>query len=389
VVRSWLLVVALTALVWAQAAFEISFVRVTANKVVAGEPVEILVTMTGPAPRAGQLPVVSSRPDVCQAYPAPFNAGESLIRVVVPTRSVEKDTQVTLSIGVYGNMRDIQVTVEPEAAAVTQLLMPPRMISGDRGVVTVVLDRPGRRPTRLTLVGNENVTIGSLTIPANVRQFEAPFATKVLRQGGKATLTYRGARPVVGETQLLPPVEVASVQFESAQVEGGQTLQGTVTLTGPAAAPARVKLSAPANLRIPPEVTVAEGSASARFTVVAATAHKAQNCTVEAATPIGRKTTVLLVNPSASQAVTEAVQYFLMASSKEGWTTVTDREGKKWRLRDIGNQKLALQPFGYTVSLQGLSEEQHTVYVRLTVTGSQEDWKVTEVQVLPAPWSVP
>ena len=373
----------LVAVAWAQNGFEISFIQATSNSVIGGKPIQILVTMTGPAPRAGQLPVISNHPEVAQAYPIPFNAGQSQIQVVVPTRAVEKATQVVLSVGVYGNVRDVQITVEPDAPTVTGLRLPPRMTSGDNGSVTVLLDRPSPRPSRLALEGNENVTIGSLTIPANVRQFEAPFSTKVLRQGGRATLTYRGVRTVVGESQLVPPVEVAALQFEPAQVEGGQNVSGTVTLTSSAGAPARVKLSGPANLRMPAEVIVAEGSMSTRFTVVAASARGAQNCTIEAATPIARKTAVLTVTPTTSLAAGEAVQYWLMASTKEGFLNLTDASGKKWRIKTSGTPRLELEPCGYTATLSGVDEARTPVTVRMKVNGSKEDWKVSEVQVVP------
>lgn len=386
--RAWLFVLLLITVAGAQSGFQI-FNAQAANSVLGGNPIQVWVRFTGPAPGALLLPVACNRPDLCPAAPISVSAGQSEARFVVPTRAVEQSTQVVISVGVYGNIRDMRVTIEPDAPGVKQLTMPGRMISGDSGTVTVVLDRVSPRAAKLSLVGNENITIASsLSIPPGVRQFEASFSTKVLRQGGKASLTYRGARPLVAESLLLPPVEVSALQFSPPQIEGGQSGKGTVTLTAPAGAAARVKLSGPANLRLPAEVIVPEGSATAQFAFTAANTRTSQNAAVTASTPVAQKTAGLSIAPSTSALAAKVAQYYVMASSKDGWLTVPDSSGKKWRFKPGAPPRLGpLEAFGYKATLQGEGSLEgdsavHRLVVQLEIAGSKEDWKVTDATVL-------
>ena len=385
----WLLLVLTAGLAVAQSAFQILHAQSAADTVVGGKPIRVIVQLTAPAPRAGQLPVSTDHPELCQTVPVLVAAGQSGLRFAVPTRTVDTTTEVTISVGFYGNVRDLRVVLQPDGPVVSQIRMPARMTSGDSGSVLIVLERASPRSARLSLLGNENVSIASsISIPPGVRQFEAPFSTKLLRQGGKGTLTYRGPRLLMAESQLLPPVEVSELQFTPGQIEGGQSGTGSVSLKAPAGAPARVKLSGPANLRLPADVTVAENAASAQFTFSAAPTRVDQNCSVAAATPLGQRTARLLVTPTPSLAATEAAQYFVMASSQEGWMMVTDSAGKKWRFKPGGAPRLGqLEPFGYLATLQGegfreADSSSHRLLVQLRITGSKENWKVTEVNLL-------
>jgi hypothetical protein len=384
----WLLVLLSASVVLAQVPLQILHALSASDSVIGGEPIRVIVQLTGPA-GGGQLPVSTNHPELCQAVPVQVRTGQSEVRFAVPTREVDTPTQVVISVGFYGNIRDLQVTLQPDAAVVTQLRMPARMIAGDNGSVLVVLDRLSGRSARLSLVGNENVSIaGSLAIPPGVRQFEAPFSTRVLRQGGSAILTYQGARVVTGQSQLLPPVEVSDLQFTPATVEGGQGGTGIVSLKAPAGAAARVKLTGPANLRLPAEVIVAEGAALAQFRFTSAPARASQTYSVVAATPVGQKAANLTISPSTSLAASEAAQYYLMAGSKDGWLTVADSTGKKWRFKPSVAPRLGqLEPFGYLAMVQGEGTQEgdgtaHSLVVQLRVAGSKDEWKVTEAVVI-------
>ena len=372
----------------AQSGLRILRAQSATDDVIGGEPIRIIVQLTA-AGAGGQLPVNTDHPELCQVVPITVGAGQSEVRFAVPTRTVQTPTPVMISLGFYGNVRDIQVTLQPDAPNVTQLRMAPRMISGDGGSLTIVLDRISPRAARLNLVANENISMANpVSIPPGVRQFETTFSTKVLRQVGKGTLTYQGTRPVTAETRLLPPVEVKDLQFTPAQVEGGQNGNGIVNLKAPAGAAAKVRLSGPANLRLPAEVTVAEGAASAPFTFTSATTRAPQNCTVSAATALGQITAQLTVTPTTSLAASEAAQYYLMASAKEGWLTVADGSGKKWRFKPSAVPKLGkLEAFGYLATVQGVGVQEgdptsHQLLVQLRLTGAKEDWRVAEALVM-------
>ncbi|MBX3168847.1 MAG: hypothetical protein KF760_15635 [Candidatus Eremiobacteraeota bacterium] len=385
----WLLVFLLVSAAWAQPRFQILNAQLASDTVIGGEPIQVWVRLTGPSAGRGQLPVTTNRPDLCQALPVGVSAGQSEVRFALPTRAVETPTTVIVSVGAYGNIRDLQLVIQPNAPAVTQLIMPARLTSGGSGTVLIVLDRISPRSSSLSLVGNENVTIArSLPIPPGVRQFEASFTTRALRQGGKATLTYRGARTLVAESQLLPPVEVSDLQFTPAQIEGGQNGNGIITLKAQAGAAARVKLSGPANLRLPAEVTVPEGASSAQFSFASSTSRTPQNCVVTASTPLAQKSANLSITASTSLLAAEVAQYYVMASSKDGWLLVPDATGKKWRFKPGGTPKLGkLEPFGYTATLQGEGSLEsdgtpHRLVVQMKIAGAKEDWRVTETTVV-------
>ena len=387
-VLRWLLVLLCFSVGVAQSGLQILRAQSASDNVIGGEPIRIIVQLTA-AGSGGQLPIATDHPELCQVVPILVGTGQSQVRFAVPTRAVQTPTPVIISLGFYGNVRDIQVTLQPEAPNVTQLRMAPRMISGDGGSVTVTLDRVSPRAAKLNLVANENISIATpLPIPPGVRQFEATFTTKVLRQGGKGSLSYQGVRPLSAETQLLPPVEVSGLEFTPAQVEGGQSGKGVVSLKAPAGAVAKVKLSGPANLRLPADVSVPEGAASAAFTFGSATARAPLTCTVSAATPLGQTVAQLTVTPTTSLAASEAAQYYLMASAREGWLSVADGSGRKWRFKPSSAPKLGkLEAFGYlaTVQGQGLQEGDstpHSLVVQLRLVGAKEDWKVAEALVL-------
>ncbi|MBS2036427.1 hypothetical protein JST97_15660 [bacterium] len=369
----------------AQPRFQIGSAQLLEQSVVGGNPIQIRINLVSPAQASGQIPVTSNRPDLCQTVPMTIQTGQSQLDFIVPTHPVEKETSILISVGEYGNIRDLQVQLQPDTPPVSQLLLPPRMIGGDTGTVVVVLERPATRASKLSLQGSPNLTLpASLTVPAGVRQFEAPFSTRAVRQPTQATLSTSGARAVSAQTQLLPPVEVAGLQFTPDPIEGGQNCQVTLSLTAPAPAPARVRISAPAHLKVPAEVLVVEGSATAVFSLTSSTTRAAQKSLVEASTPAGRKSGSLTVEPTSSLFALETVQYYLMASAREGWLEV-DESGQKWRVKPTGPARLgALGPFGYSASvpaqgqLQGASTPQSLTLV-FQLSGSKTTWKVTGV----------
>ena len=379
-----LLVLALASLALAQAHLQVRSVQASSESIVGGYPLEIRVLLSFPAQASDTLPVSSNRPDLCQALPVSVGAGQSQIEFVVPTRAVEEATWVVVSVGEYGSIRDLRIQLQPEMPPVTQLRMPPRMIGGDAGNVTIVLERPSKKAGKLSLQASDNLSIApQLAVPAGVRQFEAPFTTKMVRQPVTASLSYRGSRPVSGQTQLLPPVEVAGLQLAPDSIEGGQSCQATVSLTAPAPAPARVKLFAPAHLKVPPDVTVAEGSSSGTFSVAAATTRVAQNGAISASTPLGQKSANLAVLPTNSLLAAEAIQYYLMASAKEGWIPLGG-----WSAKPTAPAKLgALKPLGYTATVAAEGRRQgdnspHNLLLQLQLDRSKGDWRVTELKII-------
>ncbi|MFN8612235.1 MAG: hypothetical protein U0931_32115 [Vulcanimicrobiota bacterium] len=385
------LVLWLVSLALAQARFPIGQAAVLTDPIVGGNPIEVRLRLATPASSAGELPVTSSRPDLCQTRPLLLQAGQSEVDFLVPTRGVENATEVIISVGEYGAVRDLRVQLQPETPPVSQLVLPPRMIGGDNGKVVIVLERAASKPAKLSLQGDANLSIASsLTIPAGVRQFEAPFSTRVVRQPGTGSLSYRGGHPVTAQTRLLPPLEVALLQFNPESVEGGQSCQATVTLTGPAPAPARVKIFAPAHLSAPGEVVIPEGSTSATFKLSAAQTRDRQKSQVEAATPLGRKSGVLVVEPSSSIYALEAARYYLMASAREGWLEVS-QDGRKRRVRATGQLKLGpLEPFGYSASVAAEGHPDDGVLsqpltLRLQLTGAGTDWRVSAISLLSLP----
>ena len=193
----------------AQAQIRIASADLESNSVVGGLPLELRVRLMEPASTSGLIPVTSTRVDLCLCRSLAVQAGQSQLVVRLQTREVDQPTPVTLSLGVYGNIRDLQFTLQPaptrKPPSVVQLKMPERLTAGDSGTVSILLDHSVNKGVPLTLEANENLTIAlPIRIPAGSRQLDVKFSTRPSRQAGTARLTWRGAQTVSGETHLLP-----------------------------------------------------------------------------------------------------------------------------------------------------------------------------------------
>jgi len=271
--------------------------QMSPDPVTGGKSVTGTVTLAAPAPAGGAVVALTKAADAGNVVglPSPASvtvaAGATTATFMLTTTSVTAQASAVISASLGGGTASVTLIVTPALPSagptLASLRLSPDPVQGGQTVVgTVTLSGPAAAATTINLAkaGDTNNVVG-LPSPASVTvqpgQTTATFTlttTNVTTQAStvitaslgtstaSVTLVIYPAPPAAGPA-------LASLQLSPDPVQGGQTVTGTVTLTGPATAATTVSLTKSGDssnvvgLPSPASVTVSVGATTATFTL--------------------------------------------------------------------------------------------------------------------------
>lgn len=293
--------------------------------VVGGSTADATLTLTGPAPAAGTVVLLSSSDSAAASVPAsvvvPPGADTAIFSV--STAPVWAWTQVTVSASYGGVAKTAKITVK---AAVPNSfdLDPAAVIGGNTSQATVTLTGPAPQGGGLLTLSSSDpqVTVpASVTVPEGSSSATFTVGTSPVNAFSQATLsaTYNG----VSRTAKIS-IKVASpdsLTLSPSAVIGGSTADATIFLNGVAPSGGTVVNLASSDTSVasvPGAVTVPAGASSATFTIstvavgatvqatISATAYGvSQTATLDITTPTPSALTLdpaIVIGGSATQA---------------------------------------------------------------------------------------
>ena len=246
-------------------------------------------SITGTAILNGRVPPSGSSVNLSSSNPAVASVPSSISLTpnytagsfTISTSSVSAPTTVTITASApwSGTTVSSQLTVMPQTALVRLTLSPSTLNPGDPSVGTVTLSAPGPSPQIIVDLTNSNANAISsmpfgVAVPAGATSADFTIQTSSTTSPTSVTITasYNGVTKSsvlnIGTSGSSSPT-LTGITFNPGAVNGGQTSQGTVSLSAPApAGGASVGLasSKPSAASVPASVTVPAGATSAAFT---------------------------------------------------------------------------------------------------------------------------
>jgi hypothetical protein len=269
----------------APAPVALSSLSVNPTSVTGGNSSTGTVTLSGAAPSGGAIVTLSSSNPTAARVPSSVTvaAGATSATFAVSTSAVAASTTVTISAAYGGATRSASLTVTPASPPPPTLsslsLNPTSVVGGAQSSAgTVRLSGPAPAGGAQVALSSSDATAArvpsSVTVAAGATSATFAVSTSAVASSTTVTIfaTYSGATRPASLTVTPappPPPTLASLTLDPANVFGGQSSTGTVTLTGPApAGGAQVFLSSSDGAaRVPSSVTVPAGATSATFTV--------------------------------------------------------------------------------------------------------------------------
>ena len=222
------------------------------------------------------------------------------------------------SAGVAGSFsatRRFTPQAAPTAPTLSSLsLSPATLVGGNSSQGTVALSSAapsgGAVVTLSSSASAVASTPASVTVTAGATT--ATFAISTVAVGADSTVTISATFSGTTRTATLtvtpvppppPPASLSSLTLNPASVTGGNTSQGTVTLTSAAPSGGAVVTLSSANTSaatVPASVTIAAGATSASFTVISLSVASATPVTISASYNAVTQTATLTVNPAST-----------------------------------------------------------------------------------------
>jgi len=268
----------------APASVALSSLSVNPTSVTGGNSSAGTVTLSGPAPAGGAIVALSSSNTTVASVPSSVTvaAGATTATFTVSTSAVAGSTTVTISATYGSATRSALLTVTPASpppATLSSLSLNPTSVTGGNSSTgTVTLSGPAPAGGAQVALSSSNTSVArvpsSVTVAAGATSASFTVSTSAVAAPSTVNISavYGGANRSASLTVTPappPPPTLASLTLNPANVIGGQSSTGTVTLTGPApAGGAQVFLSSSNGAaRVPSSVTVPAGATGATFTV--------------------------------------------------------------------------------------------------------------------------
>jgi hypothetical protein len=290
--------------------------------VVGGQSTTGTVTLAGPAPMGGAevsvyaggssgfTPPHASAPRVVVI---PEGATSATFTITTTPVSMSEFASVVAAFGGTWKEAALEITTPPPAggALSTLTLNPSTLVGGQTGQGTVTISVPAPAGGAVVALSSEAgagphvVSVpASVTVPAGETSATFAVTTQPVTQAAASTIraTYNGST-LTALQNVSPGLALSSVSLNPATVVGGNTSQGTVTLT--TAAPsggAVVSLSSsnPGVASVPASVTVPAGSSGASFTISTTAVSASTSAVISAAFDGVTRTATLTVTPPAA-----------------------------------------------------------------------------------------
>jgi hypothetical protein len=262
----------------------LSSLSMNPSSVTSGNSSTGTVTLSGPAPAGGAIVALSSRNTTVASVPSSVTvaAGTTNATFTVSTSAVAASTTVTISATYGSATRSALLTVTPASPPPATLssfsLNPTSVTGGNSSTGTVTLSGPAPAGGAQVALSSGNTTVASVPSSVTVAAgaTNATFTVSTSAVAASTTVTISAAYGGATKSASLsltpappPPPTVSSLTLNPANVFGGQSSTGTVTLTGPApAGGAQVFLSSSNGAAsVPSSVIVPAGATGATFTV--------------------------------------------------------------------------------------------------------------------------
>jgi hypothetical protein len=268
----------------APASVALSSLSVSPTSVTGGNSSTGTVTLSGPAPAGGAIVALSSSNTTVASVPSSVTvaAGATTAMFTVSTSVVAGSTTVAISATYGSATRSALLTVTPASpppATLSSLSLNPTSVTGGNSSTgTVTLSGPAPAGGAQVALSSSNTTVArvpsSVTVAAGATTATFTVSTSAIAASTTVTISAicggatRSASLTVTPVPPPPPT-LASLTLNPANVFGGQSSTGTVTLTGPAPAGGAQVLLSSSNgaASVPSSVTVPAGATSATFTV--------------------------------------------------------------------------------------------------------------------------
>jgi hypothetical protein len=312
----------------------LSTVSLNPTSVVGGNSSQGTVTLTAAAPTGGAVVSLSDN-DSAATVPTSVTvaAGSSTATFTVNTTAVTSSRSVTVSAVYSGVTQTASLTVNPVPAALTSVSVSPTSLPGgnsSQGTVTLTAAAPtGGAVVSLSDNDAAATVPTNVTVAAGASTATFTVTTTAVTSTRSVTISavYNGVTRTTPLTVTPVAVSLSSVALNPTSVVGGNSSQGTVTLT--AAAPtggAVVSLSDnDSAATVPTTVTVAAGSSTATFTVTTTAVPSSRSVTISAVYSGVTRTASLTVNPvpAALSSVALSPTSVVGGNSSQGTVTLT------------------------------------------------------------------
>jgi hypothetical protein len=242
--------------------------------VTAGLRVVGTVTLSGPAPAGGAAVALSASNSAVAVAPAvtvPEGKTSARFQATAAAVKEQRTVQVTASFG--SRSRRTALVVEPPGPALAEVVITPAEVNGGEPAEGVVrLAQEAGRDITVLLSSNSSTVTAPEAVTIGRGQRQAGFAVKTAPSPRLvvATLTARyDSYAESAQLRVLPTgVLLASIGLDRTRVAGGETVTGTVSLSGPAPEAVVVGLGTnQAAARVPSRVTVPAGEDGVQFPV--------------------------------------------------------------------------------------------------------------------------
>ncbi len=309
----------------------LSSVTLSPTSVNGGSSSQGTVTISGPAPSGGAVVSLSSDTPSVAGAPASVAvpAGSTSATFTITTNAVSSSTLVTIS-AVYGGVtKTSSLTVIPPVLS-TLTLSPTSVVGGNTSQGTVTISSPAPSSgVVVSLSDNSNAASvpASVTVPAGSTSVTFTVTTSTVTSSTSVTISaiYGGVTKTAALT-VTPPPRLNSLSRSPSSVVGGNTAQGTVTLTGVAPSGGAVvplSSSTPSVASVPESVTVPAGSTSTTFTITTYPVASSTSVTISAVYGGVTRTASLTVKPPALSTLTLSPTSVTGGSSSQGTVTLT------------------------------------------------------------------
>ena len=266
------------------------------------------VTLAQAAPAGGFVVTLSSANPSVASVPAnvTIGAGSTFASFTITTTPVAVNTAVVITATASGSSKNATVTVNPPA--LSSLTRSPSSVTGGNtatGTVTLTGKAPsgGLTVTLSSAIPSAASVPVSVTVASGNTAATFTISTTPVALRTAVIMTASLASIIKQATITVIPPALSSLALNPTTVSGGTPSTGTVTLTGPAPTGGVVitlASSNPATARVPGTVTVAAGTASAKFTITTYAVGTRTTSTISASVGSVKRTSRLTVTAPTS-----------------------------------------------------------------------------------------
>jgi len=261
------------------------------------------VTLNGPAPAAGIVVTLSSSNTTYATVPASVSvaAGSSTGTFTVSTAADQSTKTAVITTGLSGSSQAATLTIIPPALA-SLSLSPTTLVGGAKATGTVTLTGPAAAGGVGVSLSSSNTSAtiqANVTVLAGATSATFPINTTVVTTVTTSTITAAHGTVTDTATLTINPYQVNSVTATPTSVIGGDTSEGTVTISSPAPTGGLpVNLSSNStSAGVPATVTVPAGATSVGFSITTTPVATATSPTIQASIGTSQATASITVIP--------------------------------------------------------------------------------------------